>query len=185
VLVCGQMSIARAAPSTSGPTVCFDLGEVATRSYASPGSKKRPVGRDAQKARVDQVARKLGAELAPDDVERIIDQAFYEPQMSGQELGLSMAAECLKRHAFSVALERTNVCFEVARYARDFVLGKSFTPLDRHLQAIDRIVTDPLERKLTRELAHEVYQSNVSLEGAHELAAKFYSRCLAPGGSRP
>lgn len=185
VFLCGQLTLAQAAPSMTGSSVCFSVGEVATRSYVWPGSKGRPAGRDAQKAHVVQVAGKIRAEIAPDDVERIVYQAFHEPQVSGQELGKSMAAECLKRGGFSAVPELVNVCFEVARYTGEFALGKRFNPLDRQLQSIDKMVTDPLERKLTRDLAHKVYQSKVAFEESHRLATEFYSECLKSGGTKP
>ena len=185
LLVHGQSAFPQPAHAISGPGACFSVGEVATRSLSGRRAKNPPVGRNAQRSHVDQVARKLGAQLAAEDAERIVDQVFYGPEISGQALGLDMAAECLKQNAFSVARGRTDVCFEVARYAREFALSKSFVPLDRRLQGIDKVVTDPLERKLTRELAHKVYESNVPFEASHGLAVEFYAECLAPSGTKP
>jgi hypothetical protein len=161
------------------------LGEVAIQAYGGARLGDRRVERAAQKARVHQDARKLGIEIALDEADRVVDRAYDEPQISVIAFGQGVAADCLKHHGIPAAPERADVCFEVARYTREFFLDKRFIPLDRKLQAIDKLVADPLERELTRELAQEVYRSKVPAEGTHEFGAGFYERCLAPAGSRP
>jgi hypothetical protein len=180
MLLGGALSAA-AKPS---PAVCYGLGEVAIKAHSGARLSNPRVERAAQKTRIRQEAQKLGIESVMDQAERIVDQAYDEPQLSIIAFGQATAADCLRRLGLTVNAERADACFEVARYTREFMLNRRFMSLERQLQGVDKLITDPLERELTRTLAQEVYRSPDSAD-AQAFAAGFYARCVAPAGSVP